>query len=274
MLIHWIRSGRLDAIGGGLIHIVSEAIRPIITRPGDIVIAERSGIGGLAIEFAYRCNVSIFITGPGGTKVYSWLPVNRPWEQIARQAVACNSPRVINAVARWMLEKRFCQVLHPAHGVNVVRGREGAEVRRIYKKLSAEFGINWEGRQTTGKWNQLTPLNKTISLCNAALYGLTEIAVIYSGYSPHFGFLHGRSGKALVYDIADIVKFEYITPIAFRAVADGRPNPEWRARAACIRLFRRSTLLRELISLTEETMDVAIKSLTETPSRRGRKNLP
>lgn len=273
MRIHWLHGGIIDATCG-LVHI-QNSIRPVIATPGDIIILEgRCSVGGRAVSWSIANNVSFFITSSGATKLYYWLPVARSWEGLAQQAIACNTPRVINEVARWMLQKRFHQTLHPAHGVNVVRGREGTEIRRIYKHLSAEFGIPWEGRQKSGKWNQLTPLNKTISLCNAALYGLTEIAILHAGYSPFFGFLHGRSGKALVYDIADMVKFEHITPIAFRTVADGRPNPEWRARAACIRLFRRSTLLRELISLTEETMDVAIKSLTEKPSRRSRKNLP
>ncbi|EBF3227145.1 CRISPR-associated endonuclease Cas1 [Salmonella enterica subsp. enterica serovar Derby] len=199
--------------------------------------------------------------------------MERPWERMARQTVACNTPRVIDEVARWMLRQRFGQTLHPAHGVNVVRGREGAAVRKIYKNLSAEYGIEWDGRHTTGKWENLSPINKTLSLCNAALYGLTEIAVLHAGYSPYFGFLHGRSGKALVYDIADMVKFEHITPLAFRTVADGKPHPEWRARAACIRLFRRSALLRELISHTETTMGVAIESLARKPSRQCREGV-
>lgn len=271
--IHWIRGGTLDAIGGGLVHIVSGAIHPIITRPGDIVIAEQSGIGGQAVKFSYRCNISIFITGPGGSKVYSWLPVDRPWENMARQFVACDSPDVINEVARWMLRKRFKQVLHPAHGIHVVRGREGAEVRKIYSSLAAEHGIPWNGRQTSGRWGNTSPLNRTISMCNAALYGLTEIAILHCGYSPWFGFMHGKSGKALVYDIADMVKFENVTPIAFRTVADGKPHPEWRARAACIRLFRRGDLLQELIGLTEETMNVALDALPRRTPRRRRKNL-
>jgi len=267
--IHWLRGGTIDAVSG-LAHI-GQSISPVIASPGDIIILEgRTGVGGRAVSWAMANNVSLFITAPGATKLFYWLPVARPWERTARQAVACDSSRVTDVVARWMLVKRFSQSLHPSHGVNVVRGREGAEVRRIYKDLSSEFGVNWDGRQKGCQWHQLTPLNKTISLCNAALYGLTEIAILYAGYSPYFGFLHGSSGKALVYDIADFVKFEHITPIAFRTVADGRPHPEWRARAACIQLFRRGDLLRELISLTEETMDVAIKSLSEKPPRRGR----
>lgn len=269
MHIHWLRGGTIDA-AQGLIHI-GQSISPVIACSGDIVILEgRTTVGGRAVSWAMHKSVSLFITSPGAAKLFYWLPVERPWERTARQAVACDSPRVTDVVARWMLMKRFRQQLHPSHGISVVRGREGAEVRRIYKSLSSEFGVNWNGRQKGSPWHQLTPLNKTISLCNAALYGLTEIAVLYAGYSPFFGFLHGRSGKALVYDIADFVKFEHITPIAFRTVADGRPHPEWRARAACIQLFRRGDLLRELISLTEETMDVAIKSLTEKPSRRSR----
>ncbi|WP_079849779.1 CRISPR-associated endonuclease Cas1 [Salmonella enterica] len=273
MWVNWLRNGVLDAIDDGFIHITDGTITPVITRPGDIIIAERCGIGGLAIEAAFRRNISVFITGAGGTTLYYWFPAERPWERMARQAVAGSTPRVIDEVARWMLRQRFGRTLHPAHGVNVVRGYEGAEVRKIYKALAADYGVEWDGRHITGKWDSLSPINKTISLCNAALYGLTEIAILHAGYSPFFGFLHGRSGKALVYDIADMVKFDCITPLAFRTVADGKPHPEWRARAACIRLFRRTTLLRELISQTEQTMEVAIESLTRKPSHRCRESV-
>jgi len=272
--IEWIRRGTLDSIASGLIHI-SRSVQPLITRTGDIIIAEHGcAVGGRAVRWAYENNVALFITSNGATKLYGWLPTANAHARLADQIVASHTPHVIDAVARWMLEKRFGQILHPAHGVNVVRGREGAEVRKIYAQLSKGYNVPWGGRQVTGKWEELSPINKTLSLCNAALYGLTEIAILYSGYSPYFGFLHGHSGKGLVYDIADIVKFEHITPIAFRIAADGRPNPEWRARAECARLFRRRFLLRELIKLTEETMDVAIKSLAQKPSSRSRKSLP
>ncbi|EBZ0491448.1 hypothetical protein D6445_11805 [Salmonella enterica subsp. enterica serovar Infantis] len=76
--------------------------------------------------------------------------------------------------------------------------------------------------------------------------------------------------KALVYDVADMVKFESITPLAFRFAVDGRPDPEWRARAACIRLFRRGKLLRDLIAVTEEMMHVATTALADGPPRRRR----
>lgn len=273
MFIHWLRNGVLDAIGDGFVHILDGTIIPVITRPGNIIIAERCGIGGRAVETAHRRNISVFITGDGATKLYCWLPVERPWERVARQAIACSTSRVVDEVARWMLRQRFGRLLHPAHGVDVVRGCEGVAVRKIYQKLAAEYGVEWDGRHTTGKWGNLSPVNKTISLCNAALYGLTEIAILHAGYSPWYGFLHGHSGKALVYDIADMVKFEYITPLAFRTVADGKPHPEWRARAACIRLFRRGALLRELITHTERTMDVAIESLARKPSRQRRESV-
>lgn len=273
MNIEWIRGGTLESAGPGLIHIL-RSIHPIITRPGDIVIAEYGcAIGGNAIAWAEANKVSLFVTSNGATKVYYWLPGSDTHSRLAEQIISSNTPYVIDAVARWMLEKRFNKRLHPARGLNVARGHEGAEVRKIYAQLATKYGVPWSGRQTSGKWDDLSPINKTISMCNAALYGLTEIAVIYAGYSPYFGFLHGKSGKALVYDIADIVKFEYVTPIAFRMVADGLPNPEWRARAACARLFRRSYLLRELIKQTEETMHVAFDALASGPPRRRRKGL-
>ncbi|EBW2268851.1 CRISPR-associated endonuclease Cas1 [Salmonella enterica subsp. enterica serovar Hillingdon] len=275
MNIIWLKNSTIDSTGNGLIEIFPSAlIRPVIARAGDLIIGQRCSLSGRAVSWAYKSGVRLFITSNGAAKLQAWLPVDASGDNAARQIVASNTPRVIDEVARWMLARRFGKISHPADGINVVRGYEGAQVRQIYKKLAAEYGIEWDGRKTTGKWDSLTPINKTISICNSALYGLTEIAIIHAGYSPYFGFMHGHSGKALVYDIADMIKFEHVTPIAFRIVADGRPNPEWRARAACARLFRRCSLLRELVTLTEETMNVALTSLATKPPRRRRKNLP
>ncbi|EML8489977.1 CRISPR-associated endonuclease Cas1 [Salmonella enterica subsp. enterica] len=205
--------------------------------------------------------------------MYLWLPVEADGGQLARQCVASDTEYVRRQVAHWMIGRRFGRTFHPTHGVNVLRGYEGAEIRKLYSRLAREHGIPWVRRQTKGRWQAQSPVNKTLSLCNAALYGLTEIAILSAGYSPWFGFMHGRSGKALVYDVADMVKFEYITPLAFRFAADGRPDPEWRARAACIRLFRRGNLLRDLIGVTEELMHVATTALADGPPRRRRTSL-
>ncbi|HAV1239646.1 TPA: hypothetical protein JGU28_004424 [Salmonella enterica] len=276
MRIHWLGYGTLDAINSGLVHITRPAsVQPVIARSGDIVIAENNcNIGGRALACAAARNISVFITSNGAAKVFSWLPVETTHQRLAQQVVASSTGYVCDAVAHWIVGQRFGKKLHPLDGVNAARGYEGAMVRGIYARLAAEYGVPWEGRKTTGKWAAQSPINKTLSLCNAALYGLTEVAVIYAGYSPFHGFLHGYSGKGLVYDVADMVKFEQITPLAFRIVADGRPNPEWRARAACVRMFRRCTLLRTLIGLTEDIMNVATDSLAVGPPRRRRKSLP
>lgn len=268
MNITFLKGGVLEAIDRGFIHINPD-VRPVPARTGDIIIAEYGcTVGGRAVAHATAQNISLFITGAGAAKLYYWCPVERPWEKFAQQLVAADTPHVQDAVACWMVEQRFGEKINPIHGVAVARGSEGARVRKIYKEMAQKYGVEWRGRKTTGRWRDQTPINRTLSLCNAALYGLTEIAILHAGYSPYFGFMHGRTGKGLVYDIADMVKFERIVPIAFAAVADGRPHPEWRARAACIRLFRRCGLLRELISITERTMEVAFESLSKKPPHR------
>ncbi|MHC1939303.1 CRISPR-associated endonuclease Cas1 [Klebsiella pneumoniae] len=271
MNIEFLRRGTLDATGAGLIHI-NTVIRPVITRPGDIVIAERGcTLGGRAVSWAYRNRVTIFITSNGATKLYGWVSVNQSSQELAKQIVASANERVKTDVACWMVHRRFGITCRPIDGLRSAVGVEGAQVRKIYAELARDQELTWTGRESGKKWQEISPLNRTISMCNSALYNLTELAIIYTGYSPNHGFIHGaRSGKPLVYDLADMVKFEHITPIAFRIAADGRPNPEWRARAVCARLFQRRKLLRELISLTQETMDVAFESYSIKPSRRRR----
>lgn len=266
MRVICLRRGTLEALGTGLLHITG-TVRPVLARPGDIVIAEHCAVGGNALEYADRTGIHIFLTGAGGAKVYLWLPVGVNGGQLALQCVGSNTEHVRRRVAHWMIQQRFGRTFHPAHGVNVLRGYEGAEIRKLYSRLAREHGIPWGRRETQGDWQEQSPINKTISLCNAALYGITEIAILSAGYSPWFGFMHGRSGKALVYDVADMVKFQLITPLAFRFVADGRPHPEWRARAAVLRLLRHGKLLRKLIAITGDLMHVATTALADGPPR-------
>ncbi|BDH46413.1 CRISPR-associated endonuclease Cas1 [Salmonella enterica subsp. enterica serovar Choleraesuis] len=250
---------------------------PLLTAGADTIIVEpRCEISGRALELAAELNIYIFITSAGGLKLYSWFPPPAAFRNIDKQVQCLADPVRAGAVARHMVRGRFGREFHPAHPVSVLRGYEGSQVKQIYRRLAREHGIEWPGRQLNGRWDELDPLNRCISMCNAALYSVAEIAILRAGFTPWLGIIHDRlanGGKSFVYDIADLVKFEQITPVAFRHAASEKSHPEWRARAECGRLFRTTEFINELTRLTTEAISVGTNYIPGNAPHRSGKNL-
>lgn len=268
--ILWLRRCILDATGSGLITI-DRSVAPLLTAGVDTLILEPGcTLSDRALDMAARLNIFIFITAAAGLKLYAWSAPPGAFRHLTTQLQCAADPLRAGAIARHMVRQRFGREFHPAHPVSVLRGFEGAQVKQIYRQLAQEYGIAWTGRQTTGPWHDMDPVNRCISLCNAALYSVTEIAILRAGFSPCPGILHDRqdsNGKSFVYDMADLVKFEYITPVAFRHAAGGKSHPEWRARAECGRLFRETEFINGLTRLVTETINAGLLP-DSTPQRR------
>lgn len=273
----WLHDGVLDTLNDAFVHITANVTPLFISQGMTVIIQPGCTISGRAVELALNRDVFVFVSSKGATKLYSWVPVPASLRNFLTQVTSCMHDGARGAVARWMLKKRFGRELHPAHSLSVIRGIEGAAVRDLYRKFAEQYDIRWDSREKHGTWSALSPLNRTISLCNAALYGLTEMAVLRAGCSPQFGYVHssaGERGKSLVYDIADMVKFTTVTPLAFQYAADGKASPEWRARAACARMFRTSDLLERLTRITEDAIHVGEQHIASAAPRRRRKPLP
>src|ERR1700723_1238342 len=153
---------------------------------------------------------------------------------------------------------------------------EGVRVRETYRLLAQRHGVKWDGRQyDPTEWSWADVVNRCLSAATAALYGVTEAAVLAAGYAPAIGFLHSGKPQSFVYDIADILKFETVVPEAFRVAAaaqqgkplDGRPmtDPVAEVRRRCRDAFRRTNVLARLIPLIEEGLTVGGLELPEPP---------
>lgn len=59
---------------------------------------------------------------------------------------------------------------------------------------------------------------------------------------------------SFVYDIADIVKFDTVVPVAFKITAKKPPNAEREVHLACRDVFRSSHLLGKIIPMIEEVL--------------------
>ena len=63
-----------------------------------------------------------------------------------------------------------------------LRAKEGARIRRLYRKLSGEYGIKWNGRTyDPDNYEGGDPINQALSAANVALYGLAYSAIVAVG---------------------------------------------------------------------------------------------
>jgi CRISPR-associated protein Cas1 len=166
-----------------------------------------------------------------------------------------------------MYELRFKEKSPANRSIEQLRGIEGVRVKRVYENMAKKFGLKWSGRKyDVEDWDSGDVLNKCLSSATAALYGVTESAVLAAGYAPSIGFIHVGKPLSFVYDIADIVKFDTVIPVAFSVAAKNPPDAESVVRRECRDAFRRTKLLQNIIPMIEEVLGAGGK---EIPDENG-----
>ena len=154
-----------------------------------------------------------------------------------------------------MYRYRFKEDPPQRRSIEQLRGIEGARVKCLYQQLACQSGLKWSRRSYDPKeWAAADPLNRALSAATHCLYGITEAAILAAGYAPAIGFIHTGKPRSFVYDIADLVKFETVVPMAFQAVAKGVLDPVREVRLHCRNSFRKHKTLDLLIPLIEEIL--------------------
>lgn len=124
-----------------------------------------------------------------------------------------------------MFAWRFGEI-PPAADLAVLRGIEGARIKESYRLLAHRHGVAWSGRRYERDDPVATDLpNQAIDHAASAVEGAAMIAV--AATVPQLGFVHEDSAKALVLDIADLLRTTVTVPIAFaaaRPAATTRPS--------------------------------------------------
>jgi len=154
-----------------------------------------------------------------------------------------------------------------------LRGIEGARVKKIYEKLAKHHGLEWSRRNyDVNDWAKADDVNRCISVATSCLYGVTEAAVLAAGYAPSIGFIHTGKPLSFVYDIADIIKYLEVMPLAFEKAAQfkkrGYVKPlelERTVRIACRDLFRQKKIVQRLIPLIEDVLAAGELDPPKTP---------
>jgi CRISPR-associated protein Cas1 len=277
--ILFLGMGQLDVLDGAFVLVDEHGVRVHIPLGGLVCLMLEPGarVSHAAAVLAARAGTLLIWVGEAGVRLYAaGQPGGARSDRLLYQARLALDDEARLRVVRKMYALRFGEDA-PAHrSIDQLRGIEGARVREMYRLLAARHGATWDGRNyDPHAWDTADLVNRCLSAATAALYGVTEAAVLAAGYAPAIGFLHSGKPQSFVYDIADILKFETVVPEAFRVTAavqqnralDGKPvfDPVGEVRRRCRDAFRRSNVLARLIPLIEEVLAAGGIPAPETP---------
>jgi CRISP-associated protein Cas1 len=275
--ILFVEKGRLDVLDGAFVLVDDSGIRTHIPIGGLVCLMLEPGtrVSHAAVALAARAGTLLIWVGEAGVRLYAaGQPGGARADRLLLQARLALDDDMRLRVVRKMYALRFQEDPPERRSVDQLRGIEGARVRETYRLLAHRHGVKWDGRNyDPHEWSTADVVNRCLSSATAALYGVTEAAVLAAGYLPAIGFLHTGKPQSFVYDIADIVKFETVVPEAFRVAAaaqkgvplDKRPvtDPVAETRRRCRDAFRREKLLARLIPLIEEVLSAGGLPLPE-----------
>ncbi|SIO92404.1 type I-E CRISPR-associated endonuclease Cas1e [Vibrio spartinae] len=239
----------IDEVNGERMHIPVGSLACILLEPG-------TRISHAAVKLASTTGTLLIWVGEAGVRLYSvGQPGGARSDRLLYQAKLALDETLRLKVVRKMFELRFKEPPPERRSVDQLRGIEGARVRKTYEILAKQYGVDWQGRRYDPKdWQKGDITNQCISAATACLYGVTEAAILAAGYAPAIGFLHTGKPLSFVYDIADIIKFDTVVPVAFK-VASYRPlEPDRKVRQECREAFRKNQTLKKLIPLIEDVL--------------------
>jgi CRISPR-associated protein Cas1 len=254
----FIEYGEIDVIDGAFVVIDKTGVRTQIPVGAIACLMLEPGtrVSHRAAALASRVGTLLVWVGEAGVRLYSaGQPGGARSDRLLYQAKLALDDAARLKVVRAMYEKRFGEPSPQHRSVEQLRGIEGARVRKTYELLAKRYGVKWTHRNYDAEeWGSGDLPNRCMSSATACLYGITEAAVLAAGYAPAVGFIHTGKPLSFVYDIADLVKFETVVPVAFQIAARNPANPEREVRLACRDSFRQTHLLKKLIPLIEEVL--------------------
>lgn len=254
----FLQYGQVDVKGGAFVLIDANGVRTHVPVGGIACIMLEPGtrVSHAAVKLAAQVGTLLVWVGEAGVRLYaSGQPEGARSDRLLYQAKLALDDDLRLKVVRKMYELRFGEPAPLRRSVDQLRGIEGARVRATYKLLAKQYGVKWYGRRYDPKdWQAGDVVNQCISAATSCLYGITEAAVLAAGYAPAVGFIHTGKPLSFVYDIADIFKFDYVVPLAFRIASKSPSSPDRQVRLACRDVFREKKILKRIIPLIEEVL--------------------
>lgn len=262
----WLGRGRLYVENGTLRFVSAggrlaagdyalpfQMITAIFLEPGGTVSHD-------ALRLLARHGTALIAIGEDGARHYASMPFGPDDSRLARRQVAAwSDPERRNAIARQMYAWRLDEEL-PEADIAVLRGIEGARMRKMYKNLAARHGIPWGGR----KYDRANPSaadapNQAINHVVTVVEACASVAVAMLGLIPQLGFIHEDSGVSLCLDVADLFRDSVTIPVAFAAakvvLQDPTEELEPIARRLAGKAVRERALVPQMIDRLKELFD-------------------
>ena len=254
----FLEKGHLDVLDGAFVLVEKNGVRTHIPvgSVAALMLEPGTRVSHAAVCLASYVGCLLVWVGESGVRMYATgQPGGARSDRLLYQAKLALDEGLRLKIVRKMFEIRFGEKPPDRRSVDQLRGIEGARVRRIYKLLAERHGVKWKGRKyDPSLWEMADIPNRCLSAATSCLYGITEAAILAAGYAPAIGFLHTGKPLAFVYDIADLVKFETVVPVAFQVAKKNPPTPETGVRHACRNIFRETKLLERLIPLIDDVL--------------------
>ena len=233
----WLSKGRLNARDGSLsferkaeqdedsplapghYSIPFQSISMILLGPGSTVSHD-------ALRLLARHGTGLAAIGENGVRLYTAPPLGRDSSKLARQqALEWAIPDRRLQVAKRMYAWRLGRIL-PHRDISVLRGIEGARMKKSYQLIAEQIGITWNGR----RYNRSSPStgdlpNQALNHAATAVEAAAAIAVSATATIPQLGFIHEDPGQSFVLDIADLHRDSVTIPAAFRAAKSLSVSP-------------------------------------------------
>ena len=254
----WLDRGRLEVedgclrfvtAGGGELaagdyQIPHQALSIVLLGPGSSVTHD-------ALRLLARHGCALAAIGEGAVRFYTAPPLMPDSSALAReQARLWAEPKTRIEVARAMYAIRFDEIVR-TRDIEVLRGQEGARIKRSYQIMAERHGVVWKGRNYDRNNPNAGDLpNQAINHAASAMRAAAAVAVASVGAIPQLGFVHEESGQSFVLDIADLYRHDITLDIAFGAAKEAAKAAEpverlTRRRAA--RLFRQHEVIATMI---------------------------
>ncbi|QPC44972.1 type I-E CRISPR-associated endonuclease Cas1 [Kaustia mangrovi] len=246
-----------DPLAKGDYAIPFQAVSMILIGPGSTVSHD-------ALRLLARHGTALVAVGEDGVRFYTAPPLLPDRSGLARRQARvwadADSSRL--AIARRMYAWRLGEVL-PHRDIAVLRGIEGARMKRTYATLAGQIGVDWQGRRYDRANPGASDLpNQALNHASSAVEAAAAIAVCATGTVPQLGFIHEDPGQSFVLDIADLFRDSITIPVAFRGAKQVAKTRDENIERVTRRLAG-ETLRREKVV---EMMIDRIKSLFEDPA--------
>jgi CRISPR-associated protein Cas1 len=267
----WLDRGRLEVEDGclrcitpgggdldpGNYQIPHQAVSIILLGPG-------SSITHDALRLLARHGCALAAVGEGGVRFYTAPPLLPDSSAAARSQVTLwADPKTRMEVARAMYAMRFGEFVL-TRDIEVLRGQEGARIKRSYQLAAQRFGISWSGRYYERENPDASDApNQAMNHAATAMSAAATVAVASVGAIPQLGFIHEDSGQAFVLDIADLYRHDVTLEIAFGAVQEslkGAVPLERLVRRRATKLLRQRAVIPSMIDKIKTLLRLAPES--------------